>query len=179
MSKDSPNNNKQKEDSKEELETKNPPPAQGGHSKAELAKTGKPKTFWKYFFIILITFILSSLITLALLTFYIYKQNPFNIQACLISSVLNASKIAEPNSSQSSTGSETTKTSPPVDHPLLSNTQEIMLEDAGIDIGTLPTTLSPEMEACGVETLGRERVNELINGATPGPLDILRAKSCL
>lgn len=144
----------------------------------------KPRAFFKTFLIILVTFFLSSIITLGGLAFYIYKQNPFNIQACLISSFLKASSIMDSkisdSDSQSSAGTGTTKTVPAqFDHPFLSPEQEVMLENAGIDVSTLPTTLSPEMKACGINALGEDRINEIINGATPSLLDLLRVKSCL
>ena len=61
----------------------------------------KPRAFLKIFLIILVTFFLSSIITLGGLAFYIYKQNPFNIQACLISSLLNASSVMDSKTSNS------------------------------------------------------------------------------
>lgn len=61
----------------------------------------------------------------------------------------------------------------------MSQNQEIMLENAGIDVSSLPTTLSPEMKACGINALGEDRINEIINGAALGPMDLLRVKSCL
>ena len=136
----------------------------------------KPRKLLKTFLIIFLTFFLSVIITLSGLTLYIYKQNPFNIQACLISSFLNASSVTDSQSSANGA----TKTAPAqFDHPFLSTEQELMLENAGIDVSTLPTTLSEEMKACGIKALGQDRINEIINGATPGPLDLLRAKSCL
>ena len=154
-------------------------PADGQKTKASNKKL---KVFFKKFFIVLFIFLLSAIITLSGLAFYIYKQNPFNIQACLISSLLNASPIMDNKTgdSQSSAATETTETAPAqFDHPFLSPNQEIMLENAGIDVSALPTTLSPEMKACGINALGEDRINEIINGATPGPLDLLRVKSCL
>ncbi len=140
-----------------------------------MAEEKKPRAFLKYFLIIFLTFLLSSIITLGGLALYVYTQNPFNIQACLISSFLNASSLMD---SQSSAG---TGTNAPAqfDHPFLSSDQEAMLENAGIDVSALPTTLSPEMKACGIEALGQDRIDEIINGATPGPLDLFRVKSCL
>ena len=142
----------------------------------------KLKAFFKKFFIVLLIFFLSAIITLVGLAFYIYKQNPFNIQACLISSMLNASSIIDNkiDGIKSSAGIGAAKTAPAqFDHPFLSPNQEAMLENAGIDVSALPTTLSPEMKACGINALGEDRINEIINGAAPGPLDLLRVKSCL
>ena len=137
----------------------------------------KPRKLFKTFLVIIVTFLLSAIITLGGLAYYIYAKNPYNLQACLISSFLNASSILDGQSSASSgtTGAASTQ----FDHPFLSSEQETMLENAGIDVSTLPTTLSEETKACGIEALGQDRINEIINGATPGPLDLLRAKSCL
>ncbi|MBD3208369.1 MAG: hypothetical protein GF370_02870 [Candidatus Nealsonbacteria bacterium] len=64
-------------------------------------------------------------------------------------------------------------------HPLLDEEQEAMLETFGIDVDGLPSEITPEMEACFIEKLGEQRVNEIVEGATPTPLDFFRAKSCL
>ena len=154
-------------------------PADGQKTKAGNKKL---KAFFKKFFIVLLIFFLSAIITLVGLAFYIYKQNPFNIQACLISSMLNASSIIDNKigDSQPNTATGAVETAPAqFDHPFLSPNQEAMLENAGIDVGALPTTLSPEMKACGINALGEDRINEIINGAAPSPLDLLRVKSCL
>lgn len=66
-----------------------------------------------------------------------------------------------------------------IDHPLLNKEQEEILENIGVDVSQLPTEISEEMQNCFLEKLGAERAEELINGATPGPLDILKAKDCL
>ena len=154
-------------------------PADGQKTKAGNKKL---KAFFKKFFIVLLIFFLSAIITLVGLAFYIYKQNPFNIQACLISSMLNASSIIDNKigDSQPNTATEAVETAPAqFDHPFLSPNQEAMLENAGIDVSALPTTLSPEMKACGINALGEDRINKIINGAAPSPLDLLRVKSCL
>ena len=154
------------------------------HADGQKTKAGnkKLKTFLKTFFIVLIIFFLSAIITLIGLAFYIYKQNPFNIQACLISSLLNAPSAMDNKIGgiQPAAGTGAINTAPAqFDHPFLSPNQEVMLENAGIDVSALPTTLSPEMKACGINALGEDRINEIINGAAPGPLDLLRVKSCL
>jgi hypothetical protein len=64
-------------------------------------------------------------------------------------------------------------------HPLLSESQEEMLEAFGVDVSTLPSELTPEMEECFIEKLGEQRVNEIIGGATPNIFDFLKAKSCI
>jgi len=65
------------------------------------------------------------------------------------------------------------------DNPLLNDEQEKTLESYGVDISQLPTEISETMQVCFIEKLGAERAEELVKGATPGPLDILKAKDCL
>jgi hypothetical protein len=65
------------------------------------------------------------------------------------------------------------------DHPLLSNEQENTLKKIGIDPASLPTEITPEMQACFTKILGAERVAEIIKTGSPSPLDMLKAKSCL
>ena len=66
-----------------------------------------------------------------------------------------------------------------VDNPLLNDQQEKALEKIGVDVSKLPTVISEAMSECFVEKLGAERAEELVNGATPRPLDIFKAKDCL
>lgn len=127
----------------------------------------------KKIFTILTTFVLSVIITIAGLGFYVYKYNPFNIQACLISSFLSV-----PTENTATDGDTAGGSTEKFDHPLLSEEQEAKLESAGIDVSALPTVIPPEAEECAVKALGEDRVNEIINGAIPGPLDLFRAKSC-
>lgn len=65
------------------------------------------------------------------------------------------------------------------DHPLLSESQEVMLESLGVDTENLPTQITQEMQDCAVDALGQERVNAIIGGAAPTVSDILKAKNCL
>ncbi len=64
-------------------------------------------------------------------------------------------------------------------HPLLNESQEKLLEIIGVDVENLPTEITPEMEACFTETLGAERVKEIMEGDSPNPFDLFRAKGCL
>ncbi|MCK4554401.1 hypothetical protein KAU19_05590, partial [Candidatus Parcubacteria bacterium] len=107
------------------------------------------------------------------LAFYIIKENPFNIQACLISNLLNPSEQVSQEGAAVGSGAEA------YDHPLLSVEQEKLLESYNVDIKSLPTTIPPSIEACFVESLGAKKVEEIKSGAVPGALDILRARSCV
>lgn len=72
-------------------------------------------------------------------------------------------------------GSESTD----YDHPLLNEDSERTLTAAGVDIRTLPTSVSGEQEACAIEALGQERVNAIKDGATVTEDDYEKAKGCL
>lgn len=94
-----------------------------------------------------------------------------------------AAKTTE-NATTAQTTTTVIATSPPEgegsdNHPFLNETQEKILEAFGVDVSTLPSELTPEMEECFIEKLGEQRVNEIIGGATPNPLDFFKAKSCL
>lgn len=65
------------------------------------------------------------------------------------------------------------------DHPLLSDEQEKILDTIGIDSSIIPTEITPEMQKCFIEKLGAERVNEILEGDTPGIMEIFKAKSCI
>jgi len=64
------------------------------------------------------------------------------------------------------------------DHPLLSPQQEALLQSAGIDPATVPTTITPAQQQCAIDALGEKRAMELVNGATPSLTDITEAKQC-
>ena len=134
----------------------------------------KKSNFMNYFYTVVLTFILTTIIILGSLVFYVVKKNPFNVQACIVSSFLSPSDTQTGGASASSA-----VTASGVDHPLLSDSQEAMLDKAGIDVGALPSTISPAMEACFRDNLGDARVDEIIHGVTPGPLDLFKAKGCL
>lgn len=60
----------------------------------------------------------------------------------------------------------------------LQGDQEALLEAAGVKKEDIPTSVTPQQEACAVEKLGQERVNEIKAGATINASDILKARSC-
>jgi len=64
-------------------------------------------------------------------------------------------------------------------NPLLSESQESMLRSAGINPASLPSEITPELEACAVDKIGEVRVKEIVVGATPSASEILRFKGCL
>ncbi|MBU1203136.1 hypothetical protein KKH39_03820 [Patescibacteria group bacterium] len=65
------------------------------------------------------------------------------------------------------------------DHPYMNDQQEQTLYNMGIDVSQLPTSITPEMQSCFVQKLGQDRVNEIIAGQAPSPLDLYKTKDCL
>lgn len=57
--------------------------------------------------------------------------------------------------------------------------QRAMLSTLGIDEADLPATLTPALEACFVEKLGRERVDAVKSGETPTVVEGIKAATCL
>ncbi len=57
--------------------------------------------------------------------------------------------------------------------------QRAMLSTLGIDEADLPATLTPELETCFVEKLGRERVDAIKAGETPTVVEGVKAATCL
>jgi hypothetical protein len=93
-----------------------------------------------------------------------------------IEAPINLPDIIEPVTRDLPTA--TTPSSPqPTSKIPISEAQREAAEKAGIDIDSI--VITPEMEACAREKLGDARVEEIIKGDVPGPLDIIKASSCL
>lgn len=122
--------------------------------------------------------ILILLTILALITIFIF--NPANLRAKIIGGIVNS--YLENNvdlSEQTSLSNSTSTESGTTDHPLLNDNQEEMLKNLGIDVSKLPTEITPAMQDCFVEKLGSDRTTEIVNGATPSALEIMKTSSCL
>jgi len=99
--------------------------------------------------------------------------NPGDLRTKLINSVINSYlENTLPNYQAGSIDSN-------YDHPLLDASQEAALENFGVDVSQLPTNVTPGMQACFIGKLGESRALEIVNGATPSALEILKAKDCL
>jgi hypothetical protein len=64
-------------------------------------------------------------------------------------------------------------------NPALNESQETALETVGIDPASLPTSISPKQEACFIELIGLDRVEEIKAGDTPTVTEIFRGRGCL
>ena len=96
---------------------------------------------------------------------YVYIADPFNLRA-----LWNSDTV---------TSQEPTDVSETDRNPALNASQEQALETVGIDPARIPSEITPEQEACFVDVLGQFRVDEIKAGDAPGPLEIIRARSCV
>ncbi|MFM2339677.1 MAG: hypothetical protein RLZZ360_313 [Candidatus Parcubacteria bacterium] len=61
----------------------------------------------------------------------------------------------------------------------LSPEQRRLLSKLGIDEAKLPKTLTPELEACFIETIGKDRVAAIKAGDAPTVVEGMKAMTCL
>ena len=118
---------------------------------------------WQIFFIIvgIISTVLIFFIAILIAAVLIIK--PWNIDIAKTGSALI-------NPSAKSTG---------YDHPLLSPSQQALLQSVGINPEDIPPELTPAQETCIADALGAERASALISGASPEMNDVLKAKHCI
>lgn len=94
---------------------------------------------------------------------YLWNTDPFGVKPMI------------ENFSQSKSATSTQ----PVDHPLLNEAQEQLLQNYGIDVNALPKEITPELKACAETQLGKERLQALKDGAKPTASDFLKAQTCI
>lgn len=100
---------------------------------------------------------------------YLYVADPFEIKPLI--------KMLMSDQQKAGTKLKTTGTTDK--NPLLSPTQEQALEKIGIDPASLPSQITPAMEACFYTKLGDKRANEIKNGSQPTAADYFAARGCL
>jgi hypothetical protein len=104
--------------------------------------------------------------------------NPFNSRTKLIGGIIN-SYLSSKIEGYTPLDKDAVLSGSTNQNPLLSADQEAALIEMGVDVSQLPTEITPAMQACFVEKLGAERANELVAGATPSAMDLLKAGSCI
>ncbi|PIT88479.1 MAG: hypothetical protein COU29_01705 [Candidatus Magasanikbacteria bacterium CG10_big_fil_rev_8_21_14_0_10_36_32] len=120
------------------------------------------------------------IILLAIVSLIIIVFNPMNLRVKLIGGIINSylSQNITENSSVVDVNVEKTNVSNDK-NPLLNAEQEKTLENLGVNVDLLPTEITPAMQECFLDKLGKERTDELIKGATPGAMDIIQGRECL
>ena len=141
----------------------------------------KPRSFLKTLMTILLTIVITILILIIIVVAYVFVKNPFDVRGIVLQRLgFVAEKTQEINipvvgDSQDNNVPEASQS--PASNLPISNEQQKALESAGVDPSKI--NITPEMEACFTEKLGKEKVEEIKSGAVPGPLDIFKARSCL
>jgi len=64
-------------------------------------------------------------------------------------------------------------------NPLLSPAQEKTLETFGVNPASIPSSITPEQEACFISVLGEARVQEIKAGDSPTATEMFNAKGCI
>jgi len=123
------------------------------------------KKIFKVFGVVLVTIVI---IALALLSYLLIK-NPLGIGEMIKAALTSDTAATAVTTDQGSN----------YDHPLLSSEQEAKLTAAGVDIGKIPTTITVGQQKCATDKLGESRIKEIMSGANPTPLEILKLTPCL
>lgn len=137
------------------------------------------KKFLTYFFTILGVIFFVLLFVLA----YLWFADPFEVRP-LIEMLTADSPKSEmvdtvPTNSTSPDATNPATTPVAVDkNPALSAQQEEALESIGINPANVPSSITPEMEACFTAKLGAVRVAEIKAGATPSASEVFTSRSC-
>lgn len=122
---------------------------------------------------------------LILITVYMVIVDPFHVKPLIsilwsqTSSAPEQSAIVPPSEAPLEEGAAMESAAGPGSTIPLSSEQTAVLETVGIDPSTLPTSISPAQEACFIEQLGADRVEAIMDGAAPTPLEIWQARECL
>ena len=122
----------------------------------------------------------------------IFFFNPLNLRNKIVGSMINyyfqiesfeangiISSLEEKEERKINVDPKTGNVIPYDKNPLLNDEQEARLESYGVDVEALPKEITPGMTACFIEKIGVERGTEIVAGATPSPLEILKSKDCL
>jgi len=101
-------------------------------------------------------------LALILVGVYLFTFDPLNIKPLLFSDTTDVESVEQVDK-----------------NPMLSPSQEKALSTFGIDPASVPSSITPEQEACFTEKLGEERVAEIKAGDTPTVTEFFEARDCI
>lgn len=126
---------------------------------------------------------------LILIATYLFVVDPFNIKPLMSllwsqnSATLEPSVTAPVDSSDENSiptgATESSDTPESNTNASLSPAQAAALEGVGISPDSLPSSISPEQEACFIQKIGSDRVEAIKAGAAPSAAEIWQARECL
>ncbi|MCF7860557.1 hypothetical protein K9M09_02960 [Patescibacteria group bacterium] len=121
----------------------------------------------------LLILIISIIVIAIALAAYIMIKNPIGLRDVFLASYINNNQAGS-----TATSIDNAVASSTYDHPLLNEEQETRAAKAGIDVSKLPTEITPEQQQCVNNRLGEARIMEIIKGAEPSPLEIIKIVPC-
>lgn len=131
------------------------------------------------FWTVILTIIL-TIVALILIAFsYLLIKNPLGMGDIIRSSVFNIETQSNYQSPDGQVNTDSGVNNGDYDHPLLNEEQEQRAADLGIDTKKIPTEITEEQKECGARKLGEERIIEIMNGAEPTTLEMLKLSTCL
>jgi hypothetical protein len=101
-------------------------------------------------------------LALILVGVYLFTFDPRNIKSLFFSNATNVTSTEQVDR-----------------NPILSPSQEKALSTFGIDPASVPSSVTPEQEACFTEKLGAERVAEIKAGGVPTVTEFFEARDCI
>jgi hypothetical protein len=119
---------------------------------------------------------------LIILASYFWMADPLELKPLFYSTDTGSKATSTPMDLANQSGDSSdiaTTTNNQNQSPVLNNAQAEALERVGIDSSALPSDITDEQMSCFNEQLGEERVDEIIAGAVPTPLELIKASSCL
>ena len=120
------------------------------------------KTLLKVLLIVVLTIVVLVVGTFA----YIMIKNPFGLGSIIKASVFKQGV------------EENIEKYKDYDHPLLTEAQEEMAIEAGIEIDQIPTEITEAQIQCGIDKLGKTRIDEITGGSEPTSLEVMKLLPC-
>lgn len=108
---------------------------------------------------------------------YFYVADPFHIKALFAPAPASSATQNRANTPQPASNSVQPKTAPA--EIQLTPQQQTAANSLGINPSSISSFLTPATEQCAVTALGQDRVNQIKAGATPSPVDLVKAGHCL
>lgn len=112
-----------------------------------------------------------------LIGIYFFITDPLNLKPLILDQ--DGTKDQQEIKNDSSGGNNLEEKMIEDKNPNLSPIQEKALESVGIDPKIIPSSFTPEQNACFENKIGKERVSAIKAGDSPTPTELYKAKECL
>lgn len=127
----------------------------------------------KKFLKTLLTVVITLLVLVIAVAAYLWIKNPFGIRQIAVSYFKTTVLKEAPTPVESPSTPATQNTKSP-----LSASQQQALTNAGVDVNSLPSTITPAQAQCAVSKLGQARADQIAGGATPTTAEIIKLLPC-